>query len=299
MTIRKKIISPNILALSNDHFDETINFISTITEECVEKDQKIEIILTNVQKISAQLMVLLFSTISHARLLKNEDYIIVKMPSRYNSPVYLSFYQSGLMDALDITTGSKVNGVRHHSFFNAASCDSEISKTVEKLVSSHILTPDQTILFSAALVEAIYNVDEHAYSYGEAKDFADKHGKIWWQCAWTNKEKKQVNLIVHDMGVGIQGTYKADKERCNYTSEQLLHEAMIEGYTSTGKANRGRGSEDIKLPIDNTLEATDQVMVISSNAYYIYTRDTLVPTTGSLKQPIRGTMIHWVLKFSS
>ncbi|CAI0693193.1 Uncharacterised protein [Serratia fonticola] len=284
------IQSPSILCLNeNIHTQNTLSFFSKI-EDTLERGHSAEISFSVCTEIRPLAALLLFSTINNIQVRYGFTRVKINIPSR-GTPLYndSSLMRSGLWDALTCKNETDIeNLILENNRFKTSQDPSIIKRVEEILRKIENLSAEHVFFLTMAIKEAVLNVIHHAYKRKESSIVPEAIENRWWQCAWVNIRKKEVNIIIHDRGVGILGTYNDHYK----SSEELLLEAMQQGISSTGLTNRGMGSEDMKSPV-NQLTGTQKLTIYTERYVYSYSSCILQPAVFERKDYICGTLVHW------
>lgn len=285
-----KINCPLIACLNDEeHLDKTINFFNKI-EDTIQRGHSAEISFSSCKEIRPIAALMLFSTINNIQFKYGFNRIRINIPGRGSALSNdISLSRSGLWEALTCQNNDDIQSLIEKNNRFKTSQDPAIIKRVEKILSQINNLPQEHVFFlTMAIREAVLNVIHHAYK----KDVLNTNIKVinnrWWQCAWINVKRKEVNIIIHDRGVGILGTYTDDAK----SSEELLLEAMQQGCSSTGLTNRGMGSEDMKTPV-NMLTGVQKLTIYTKNYVYSYSSSILQPSIIERNVTICGTLVHW------
>ncbi|KHT33685.1 hypothetical protein [Pectobacterium carotovorum] len=289
------LTAPKNLCIEDDLYsDQTLLFFEEI-EKLVRRGGNIEISFHGCKEITSVAALILFSTVNYIQLKYGFTRIKIKPISIGNRLTYdLVLSQSGVWDAITCQDENDINNlvIRNNKF--KTSCDPSIIKRVETILKNiKGLSKEHIFFLTLAMKEAILNVVQHAYIDKNGNVSPDEIGARWWQCAWVNTRDKVVNIIIRDRGVGILGSYKSDA-----LDENIICQAMEQGFSRTGLANRGMGSEDIKRPI-NELKG-EQVLTLYTGEYvYEYQLTTMQPTIKKRNVGICGTIVHWHCSYDS
>lgn len=287
----KKIVNcPSLLGLEDPHaYASTLVFVDQIID-FINKDHDIELSFTGCQNITPTAALLLFSTINFIQLSYGFERIIIQELSRGNRLTYnLTLASSGLWDALNCKCDEDVDNLITKNNRFKTSCNPKIIGNVKSILDTVPgLSPEHIFFLTLAMREAILNVVYHAYIDDKGNQKDNLLGDRWWQCAWVSKKDKVVNIIIHDRGVGILGSYKKE----GFTDEEIIKESMMQGFSRSGLTNRGMGSEDMKKPVDELFG--DQTLTMYTGSYvYTYSMSRLEPQIEHRNHAICGTLIHW------
>lgn len=296
MRVKKQVNCPSQLVIEDEATYKTaLNFINELTK-LIERDYNLEVSFTGCKIISPAAALLLFSTINNIHLEYGFDRLKILDISIGNKLTYdLTLAKSGLWDALNCKNLEDVENLILNNNRFKTSCDPKIMGNVINILTSIPgLSQDHIFFLTMAMREAILNVVYHAYIDENEPNEPSQLDNRWWQCAWVNKKDMVVNIIIHDRGVGILGSYKKE----GFTDEELIKEAMMQGFSRSGLSNRGMGSEDMKRPVDEL--NGDQELTMYTNRYiYRYNPSALEPTIEQREIAICGTLIHWKCGYGS
>ena len=290
MRTKKVVNCPTLLCLEAPQaYQEALVFLRSITD-LINKDFDIELSFTGCRNITPAAALLLFSTVNRVHLMYGFERITAQTLSRGNRLTYdQSLAKSGLWDALNCTCIEDVEKLIQKNNRFKTSCDPKIINNVKAILDTIPGLSEGHIFFlTLAMREAILNVVYHAYIDNDGNQKANALGDRWWQCAWVNTKDKIVNIIIHDQGVGILGSYKKN----GFTDIEIIKESMMQGFSRSGKPNRGMGSEDMKKPVDELYG--DQTLTMYTDTYvYIYSLSSLEPQIEQRSEAVCGTLIHW------
>lgn len=155
----------------------------------------------------------------------------------------------------------------------------------------------------SGLDEAITNVSHHAYPDTEFRRCIKKH---WYLTGSYDELTKELKVVFYDQGVGIPKTLPSSKikERVlDYLSkfstaermkDEVLLEAAIEvGRTRTGRADRGKGLNDLLEFIKK--RKSGELSILSGKGHYKFNMidGEELSITSRTKSKIHGTLIIW------
>jgi anti-sigma regulatory factor (Ser/Thr protein kinase) len=276
--------APRFLCINdNQHYEATIAFMDNICQK-VERDYIVTINFDSCLMLTPAAALLLFSTINSIQLSYGFERVkcsaLLRTSSMLHDPLISS---AGLWDALTCKDKSDVEKLIEMNNRFKTSNDPAIMKNVSQILTKvKGLTPEHIFFLTMAMKEAITNVVYHAYNPDSLLD------NRWWQCAWVNLRNKQANIIIHDRGIGIIERYR----KSDFTDEELLKEAMLQGFSSSGIKNRGMGSEDMKRPVDE-LNGEQSLTLYTGEYIYDYSLKSIEPKITKRNSSICGTLIHW------
>ncbi|ELW9487467.1 hypothetical protein [Enterobacter hormaechei] len=296
MRLKKQLNCPSILCIDDENQCSTaLDFFSSLTNY-VMRDYDLEISFVGCKEITPAAALLLFSTVNHIQLKYGFNRINILNLSIGNRLTYdLTLAKSGLWDALNCQSSDDIEGLIKNNNRFKTSCEPKIIGNVKSILDTiPSLSQDHIFFLTLAMREAILNVVYHAYIDAEGNQNADELGNRWWQCAWVNKKEMIVNIIIHDRGVGILGSYKKD----GFSEIEIIKEAMMQGFSRSGLANRGMGSEDMKKPVDE-LSGDQELTMYTGKYVYTYNLSQLEPSIVQRESEICGTLIHWKCSYGS
>ena len=114
---------------------------------------------------------------------------------------------------------------------------------IEQMVGRPII---RTALFDG-LSEAITNAGQHAY-----REVEDKNRRFWWLSASFDDHSQELRVAFYDKGHGIPKTLKSHELFASireffteWSDAKKIQAAMELGRTSSGKAERGKGLQNL------------------------------------------------------
>lgn len=147
----------------------------------------------------------------------------------------------------------------------------------------------------AALKEAMGNAHEHAYVMKGEYDYMPRR---WWLAGYVNPSHKEMMVMILDQGVGIPRTlqptvFEALKALMEMswgpTDGNMIAAATELHRTSTARAGRGRGFQDMKRFVDTCDDG--ELRVCSNGGSYTYGKRG--ETIQDYPSSIGGTLVQW------
>lgn len=238
--------------------------------------------LTKTTSMSTSGAVALFSQITSTQILtQKDDFFTFLLPENHKFKNQIR--NSGLWDAIKTGGKRKLDKLWDTKcrFQSGYDPDKHLELTISML-ASEITIPHR---LKEAINEAVLNIVQHAYSATPGSK------SRWWQYSALNKTKKSFIFVICDKGNSIP--FSMGKMRFKDDAE-AIRQAMTHGISSTGDLWRGKGSSNLKKPVE--LDDNDQLIVLSRKGIYKYiSRDQPIESS-TLEVPFYGTLIAW--KFS-
>lgn len=141
----------------------------------------------------------------------------------------------------------------------------------------------------SAVQEGYLNIKQHAYDKHMTVDFLKYR---WWLYAVHDSTLNRVAFLLLDRGLGIPRHVNLP-EGAKSNDVGRIAIAMQKGWSSTGEPGRGRGTENIRKPI-NLKDNDDRLMVMSGMGKYNYIKGS-DPRLEPLPVNFQGTLIEWSL----
>ncbi|TMO84210.1 hypothetical protein [Pseudoalteromonas spongiae] len=153
----------------------------------------------------------------------------------------------------------------------------------------------------SAITEATLNVVDHAYkNVTENPSLKDNHlvNDRWWIHYEFDTKASILNFAITDQGFGIPKTFKDDPTLKALSNAERIEYAMINGNTSMNETKHGKGSKNIKRPVERS--KTDTLTILSWNGLYEYNKETEEPKLQDLKNlddaGYIGTLLAWSIE---
>jgi anti-sigma regulatory factor (Ser/Thr protein kinase) len=200
-------------------------------------------------------------------------------------------------------TDPPVTGDRFLPFLSGEGSKGQAAKELRSSIESlGLKLVDREALYDG-LVEAMTNVQHHAYEPGDSV-------RSWWMSASVDTTSSKLTVLFLDHGVGIPRTlpksqkwekirgFLADRGLDARNDAKLIEAAVSVERSRLNEDHRGNGlKNDIQGYIE-THHARGKLRIMSSRGQYVYEKDadgTEIVTTKKLPTPIRGTFIEWVI----
>jgi len=240
-------------------------------------EKKIIIDLTNLETMSASGAVALFAQITSVQLANDSNYFTFRLPK--HKAMKDQIRASGLWDAIKSGGSRKLDKLwgSANKFQSGFKPDIHLDPTLKKL-SEQMELPYK---LKEAIGEAMLNIIQHAYPG------SNNPLPRWWQYSTFVKGKREFIFVISDLGHTIPKSLKSYE----LADSQRILKAMEKGVSSTGLAHRGKGSDNIKKPVE--ADAEDKLIVISRNGLYMYTSKNVPPKLEDLGYPYHGTLVAW------
>ncbi|TCV22099.1 hypothetical protein EDB70_11411 [Vibrio crassostreae] len=270
------ITAPEVLCVYDEkHRNDFLAMILTI-DGIAKSHSKVLIDLSYVKSMSAAGAVALFSVITSNQIVMNlDDLFVFKMPS--DSSTKRLIYRSGLWDAIRPGGKRKLEKLwdTNSRFRSGFDPDKHLEPMIDSLDMS--IVPKR---LKEAINEAVLNIVQHAYA---------ETGSVprWWQYAAFNVDKTQFIFVICDRGLTIPRSLK----NIYGTDSSIIERGMTSGVSSTGLTWRGKGSDNIKKPVEK--DDDDILIVLSRKGLYKYASRDESPKCVDLVTPFPGTLVAW------
>lgn len=270
------ITAPEVLCVYGEKYrDDFLAMIKTI-DNVAKNYSKILIDLTFVQSFSASGAVALFSVITSNQIVTGfDDLFVFKMPTKQSTRNLV--YRSGLWDAIRPGGKRKLDRLwdTNSKFRSGFDPDKHLEPMIDSLDLS--VVPKR---LKEAINEAVLNIVQHAYA---------ETGSIprWWQYAAFNSDKSQFIFVICDRGLTIPRSLKT----VYGNDSSIIERAMTSGVSSTGLNWRGKGSDNIKKPVEK--DENDILIVLSRYGLYKYGSQNAIPECADIPTPFPGTLVAW------
>lgn len=214
--------------------------------------------------------------------------------------------ESGLWDAIKPGGRKKLENIGDNEDINFCSGNnpSEDLVTLESRLTTKLKKPRLPRNIARAISEAFLNIVHHAYKTKENEEMHPFMLNRWWLYCYINqetpeKEGGEVVFLLYDKGIGISDTVRIHLSKKSITAHfkddnDLIIKAFEPGFTSTGDPERGRGTQDLTLPLFNT---EDKLLVYSGRGIVSFDCTGRVKLSKLQSYNIAGTLLEWSLKF--
>jgi hypothetical protein len=278
---RLQVKFPEKLCIYTEHYrDICLYILSILTTKAATKNE-VFLDLSHVKQFSAAGAVALFARVTSLQITTGRDALITTLPPKDYRAKKL-FNQSGLWSALKPGGKRKLGKLWDTDIrFKSGTDQSKHLDPTLELIDSLVSPPAR---LKEAIQEALLNITQHAYSDINNQQIV----KRWWQYCTLDREQGRFNFVLSDLGMTIP---KKFYNPCNMSDADLLVEAMKLGITSTGSPWRGKGSKNIKDPVESKIN--DKLIVISRMGLYIYNTSQQPEEAIILPTAYNGTLIAW------
>ncbi len=310
-SVRRAIptISPPAVLDLEDNYLATIQLLQNIRLAADAYSARFMVDMRQVKSITPAAALLLTAECDRWKMKTGRNKLQAVDVRQWEPSVRRRLAEMGFFEVLGATCSVKDEAVdgedRFVPFLSGARSPGEPAKTLRARIES--LGPevvDRSLLFDG-LVEAMTNVNKHAYKGGNSQ------WHLWWISASVNLSTNHLTVMVVDHGQGIARTLPKSgiwEEIRGWIGSRAKNDALmveaafnIEGTnrSSTGLDNRGKGlREDVKGYVDTYVDTHDSraaLHVITNKARYRYERDQLrdTTTTDTLPTEFGGTFIQW------
>lgn len=301
--ISKHITPPQVVCFyTSEDFYYTIKFFQKLAS--VDRDPRIQIVIDmgDVKFISAAAITKFFSFVAERQYSVSPSHVLVKLPR--DKDILDVLRNNGFVKAVFQGGRKKLESLWDSSNFvcgNQTHVKQFISKI--KTLSRRDKLPDK---LGIAIKESLINVNHHAYNPQSKPHFT------WWSYIYVGEDKggQYLATVISDNGKGIPNSIRpAIPEGLNINSRNkyahgdghCIKRAMERSVTSTFELGRGKGSEDIKKPVQVTSKiGQHHLLVISGRGKYTYEVNELgeaVEEFMELESHYDGTLIEWFLYF--
>lgn len=291
--IRKKIKSPKELCLYSSYKD-TMFFFNEIESSIFISERYLEIDFTKLENMTAAAALYLVSVVTKSqnccpnKILYPDQVIKFLLPKgqRKND----LFLATGLWDFVKPGGEKKLDKIwteRKNSFQTGNKPEKQYPEMLEWFNDLGFGGVPRKL--SSAVQEAYLNIKQHAYDSEGCHEFLYSR---WWQYAYYKEATDQVIFLLLDRGIGIPKTVPSNIFR-HMNDQSKINEAMTEGWSSTKRPGRGRGSANIQRPV-NITDNSDTLLIMSGKGRYVYDSKGNV-IQESIPSTFGGTLIEWAL----
>jgi hypothetical protein len=257
--------------------DECIELLNSIQENANQK-KLILLDMSRLEYMTASGAVALFSQITSSQIRSRKDELFnIILPK--NTKMKRQIRESGLWAS--IRSGGKRKLEKQwqtgNKFQSGTDPDRELDLIID-LLEHQVNLPFR---LKEAIQEALLNIRQHAYSQTE--------GIVprWWQYSSISQDGERFIFVICDKGITIPGSL----DTLGLSDADTIEEAMKIGVTSTNKAWRGKGSGNIKEPIEE--DEKYKLVVLSRLGLYEYNKVDEPIKKSTLKKQYNGTLIAW------
>ncbi|SIT15833.1 hypothetical protein SAMN05421686_11252 [Thalassolituus maritimus] len=240
---------------------------------------------SSLEEISAAGAVALFARVTSAQISSGNDQLFqIIQPKKHN--VRKQFRGSGLFNALRPGGRRKLDKLwdEKSKFLSGYDQEKHLDPTLDLIGDT--LDDGTPNHLKEAINEAILNIQQHAYR-DPANGLSSGLRRRWWQYCYLDRDSNRFIFVISDLGQSIPSSFS----QSHRSHEELIAHAMKKGVSSTGDPWRGKGSQNIKDPVE--LEVSDKLIVISGNGLYVYNSSNIKEELAGLSYPYYGTLIAW------
>ncbi|MCY4300211.1 MAG: hypothetical protein OXC68_00545 [Aestuariivita sp.] len=150
------------------------------------------------------------------------------------------------------------------------------------------------------LLEAMNNVTAHAYPIKHQEAYNWTLPYQWWAAGYWDRERREIAVLIYDMGVGIPATLKQDgyfadiQQRLGLgnSDQDKIKLAMEIGKSRLQSSHRGHGMATLRHAIN--LVSDGSLLILSGmGRYYVSNKSE---KTMALPSDINGTFIEWRIR---
>lgn len=290
----KTINLPKTITLDNASQREQLIQVIDKIKELVDNKKKVIFNFSNVEKIYAPAMLLLYANLKN---LKDKTINLkIKLCEGHNPKIKQILHQIEFDRIFNKKIQCRVNhkDVIHWRKSSGKNIDNSRSQL---LFTDEIKLIDLNDLYSA-FGEAMSNSVEHAYSDEDMK----KLEETWWM--FSQYKDKSLSIALCDLGMGIPkslelkdiGLFNRMKVRAGLdkVDKFLIEEAIKESKSRHGdRKERGKGLSQIVASVQSYGENAG-LMIYSNFGRYQNLKETKkLPSTCNYKTSIYGTIIFW------
>jgi hypothetical protein len=261
----------------------------------------VELDLRQVKTATAGATLILFAHVNALQLRhQSKKRVVCRFPTRKDNPDgYACIVQSGLSRALVSGTVADLDALAKDGIrFQSSNDPGTHAPFTVAYLTKHLGLPSDNqfvLMLSAAISEAMLNVQHHAYCV-ERDDFTGQLHSRWWQLSWYDRTRGRFIFLIYDLGVGIVRSYKTSL-LFDMDDRDAFGQALSYGFSRFHATEpwRGSGSEDLKHPI----VLGEQLLIWCDSLRYKYLGEDQVTTITKTRVPMRGSLVEWVLEDSS
>ena len=257
--------------------------------------------LRQVKKVTAGATLVLFAHVNALQLQhQSKKRVTFRFPTRKDNPDgYRCVVQSGLSRALMSGTVADLDALAKDGIpFQSSNDPGTHAPLTVAYLTKHLGLPSDNqfvLMLSAAISEAMLNVQHHAYCMNR-DDFTGHLHSRWWQYVWYDRTRGCFVFLIYDLGIGIVCSYKASL-LFDMDDLDAFEQALSYGFSRFHATEpwRGSGSEDLKHPI----VSGEKLLIWCDSLRYRYLGEDHMTTISKTRVPMRGSLVEWVLEDSS
>ena len=257
--------------------DECIALLNSIQENANYK-KLIFLDISKLEYMSAPGAVALFSQITSSQISSKKDGLFnIIMPK--DTKMKRQVRESGLWAS--IRPGGKRKLEKQWQTGNKFQSGTDPDRELDLIIGLLEQQINLPYRLKEAIQEALLNIKQHAYR--------QTGGVVqrWWQYSSISQNGDRFIFVICDKGITIPGSL----DTLGLSDVDTIEEAMKIGVTSTNKAWRGKGSGNIKEPIEE--DKKDKLVVLSRLGLYEYNTVDEPIKKSTLRKQYNGTLIAW------
>lgn len=297
----KVITSPTYLCLYNElHYDTVLSFLNEIDSAVFLKDKPTVIDLSGVEYVSAAAVTALFTKIATKQLTVRPNCFKITLPE--NKDIKKLLRRTGFIKAINPGGRSKLEKLWFSTNFLCGD-ESNTSDYVQK-IKEHSGRDQLPSKLATAIRETLLNIAHHAY-----KKYQQKPSVHWWSYFQLGEDEcgEFLTTVIVDTGQTIPSSISPIVHGTIFKSMHIVDDsgyilyAMQESVTSTKIFGRGKGSTDMKKPVEKDISlGTERLFIVSRYGRYHYSNNdtgTIEESYSEMARPFMGTLIEWKLYF--
>lgn len=304
---RLPIMIPERLSL-RENYKETVQMIVGLRDAVLRGNTPIQLYFDRVRYLEPAATLLLVAEIFRCRQLRKwrgGHTVMGNYPS--TSEIFFQLREMGFYQVLDVDERESVPDGRpaedRPHFIRFRTMNSVIPRLAAdfgEVVSRAAFAMNDLAKkrMVAALKEAMGNAHEHAY---ERPGDYPVMPKRWWLAGHLHPANREMMIMILDQGIGIPNTLEPTifeqlaallKLSGSPTDAKMIQAATELHRTSTGKAGRGQGFQDMKRFVDTCDDG--ELWVVSNRGAYTYMKEDQAISEN--ESSIGGTLIQWRIR---
>jgi anti-sigma regulatory factor (Ser/Thr protein kinase)/anti-anti-sigma regulatory factor len=297
----KVITSPTYLCLYNElHYDVVLSFLNKIDSTEFLRDKPTIIDLSGVEYVSAAAVTALFTNIATKQLTVRPNCFKVMLPE--NKEIKKLLRNTGFIKAINPGGKSKLEKLWSSTNFLCGD-ESNTSDYVQK-IKDHSGREQLPAKLATAIRETFLNIAHHAY-----KKYQQKPPVHWWSYFQLGEDEhgEFLTTVIVDTGQSIPSSISPIVHGAIFKRTPIVDDsgyilyAMQESVTSTKIFGRGKGSTDMKKPVEKESSlGTERLFIVSRFGRYHYSNNDsgkIEESNSVMASPFMGTLIEWKLYF--
>lgn len=292
------------------HFEDTAKVIRNIRRIALRGKRPAMLDFSGVKVLKPSALLLLLAEINRCRLLRSLNRLTGSYPT--DRKIERMLDATGFFRLLGVKSRIKRKPSKYPmEYVGFLSAKSEIKGTVKKFRESLLgttitMSPQARSRLYRGITEAMLNVGQHAYT-DHSRDALPGQGR-WWLTGHVNRKAGTLTVMFCDLGVGIPNTlpkvHGMELIRAALSilpgikpnDGQMVQAGMEIGRTSTGKAGRGRGLNDLRKFVEDT--NAGELHIFSRKGHYRY-KPMAAEQVANYNISMGGTLIMWTVPMSA